>query len=165
MAGYCGYSMSNNAVAAYDNGLRPASKIPGVPAALVREFCGSDEWHHSSKAYNKVFFYDPTYVRAKFGLEVNEEYESNPEAVAALANHKSARKTGGTIYKNCSVEWLEWTGSMKHPTCTKRSADGCAITIKGQTATITLPGGEKLTKRLSTRGFYYKTEEEKEGDE
>ena len=35
MAGYAGFSMSNNAVAAYDSGLVPASKIPGVPAALA----------------------------------------------------------------------------------------------------------------------------------
>ena len=34
------YSMSNSAWAAYREGLVPASKVSGVPAALVRRPCG-----------------------------------------------------------------------------------------------------------------------------
>jgi len=31
MAGYCGYSMSNNAVEAYENGQRPLSRCDLLP--------------------------------------------------------------------------------------------------------------------------------------
>jgi len=48
MAGYNGFSMSNNAVRAYNNGLVPASKVSGVPSALVKEYGRPVEYHHSS---------------------------------------------------------------------------------------------------------------------
>lgn len=72
MAGYDGYSMSNNARDAYERGLVPASKI--TKALLekhnIKESVGfikwmikeghlvADEWHHSSKHYNRTNFYD-----------------------------------------------------------------------------------------------------------
>ena len=157
MSGYSpDFSMSNNAIAAYENGLRPASKIPGVPAALVKEFCRPDEWHHSSKAYNRVNFYNPAEVRAIFGLEVSEEFDADPRAVAALAVHKAGGSSAET-HLNCYVEWIEWSGSLKRPTATERAAEGCTVVVKGQTATITLPGGQTLTKRLATRSFFFRT--------
>lgn len=156
MAGYNGFSMSNNAVAAYNNGLVPASKIPGVPAALVKEHCRPTEWHHSSKNYNRVDFYDPAEVRAIFGLEVHEDHEADPRAVAALAAHKTGVKKAPDVLTNCRVEWIEWTGSLKRPTATEMVAEGCKVSVKGQTATITLPTGETLTKRLTTNGFSFR---------
>ena len=155
MSGYSpDFSMSNNAIAAYDNGLRPASKIPGVPAVLVKKFCRPDEWHHSSKAYNRVNFYNPAEVRAIFGLEASEDFNADPRAVAALADHK-AGGAGSETLLNCRVDCIEWTGSLKRPTATVRSAEGCTVVVKGQTATITLPNGQTLTKRLTTRGFHF----------
>ena len=160
MSGYShDFSMSNNAIAAYDNGLRPASKISGVPAVLVKKFCRPDEWHHSSKAYNRVNFYNPTEVRAIFGLEVSEDFDADSRAIAALAEHKVGG-AGIETHMNCRVEWIEWAGSLKRPTATKRTADGCAVSVKGQTATITLPTGETLTKRLATRGFHFRANKE-----
>lgn len=156
MAGYNGFSMSNNAVAAYSNGLVPASKIPGVPAALVREFVRPDEWHHSSKNYNTVDFFNPVAVRATFGLEVHEDYDADPRAVAALAAHNARAKSAPVVHENCRVEWIEWAGSLKRPTATNRVAEGCTVSVKGATATITLPDGATMTKRLSTRGFSFR---------
>lgn len=85
MAGYCGWSMSNNAVDAYDNGEMPISKwskkaiIKRIEEAiddgdielqcsfdelkkLPLEFLKSDclrysSWHHTSKFYNETDFY------------------------------------------------------------------------------------------------------------
>ena len=161
MAGYNGFSMSNNAVAAYDDGLLPASKIKQVPAMLIERFVRYAEWHHSSKAYNRVKFYDPDVVLATFGLaeaadECGDPIAAAPEAIAALAAHKAEKKSGGEVHHNCSAEWIEWSGSLKRPTATERKETGCTVSIKGQTATITLQSGEVVTKRLSTRGFYWK---------
>ena len=77
MAGYANdFSMSNNAIDAYDRGLRPRSKwskadilnalpanaraylqLDGYPLEFLREyFLVAEEWHHTSKLYNKTEF-------------------------------------------------------------------------------------------------------------
>jgi hypothetical protein len=69
MAGYYGYSKSNNAVLAEEEGRFPASIIANKLRQISREFCGitaqdikntvdACEWHHTSKFYNKVYYYD-----------------------------------------------------------------------------------------------------------
>lgn len=156
MAGYVDHSMSNNALAAYNYGLVPASKIPGIPAALVKKYCRYEEWHHTSSRYNMTEFYNPAKVRAIFGLETSEDWDVNPSAVAALAAHKTASKSAPTVHQNCHVEWLEWSGTRNHPKATECSADGCSVTVKGQTATITFANGRTMQKRLTTNGFSFR---------
>jgi len=157
MAGYADdFSMSNNALHAYDRGLLPASKIKGVPAALIDAHCRYEEWHHSSKHFNRVKFYDPGRVRATFGLEPSEEWPADPLAVAALAAHKAASKSVGEVYHNCRVEWIEWGGTLRQPKAYPQVAEGCTVAVKGQTASITLPDGGNLTKRLTTNGFSFR---------
>ena len=68
MTGYNGYSKSNNAVAAEAEGRFPLSravpivaKAAAVTAKVAREALlaiGSHEWHHSSKKFNRVGYYD-----------------------------------------------------------------------------------------------------------
>jgi len=73
MAGYNGYSKSNNAVSAERSGRYPLIKATAVLRAklkkegvsLTKKQCkelllskGTDEWHHSSKFYNIVDYYD-----------------------------------------------------------------------------------------------------------
>jgi hypothetical protein len=151
--GYDGFSMSNNAREAYRSGLVTA-KDTGVPAHLVKRFCRYDEWHHTSSRFNVTFFYDREYVRATFGLEQSEDYDADPEAVAALEEYRRTSSVAKT-YDNCRVRWLEWSGTRKHPIATKRSAEGCRVTVKGVTATVETPEGKKFVKRLKTKGFYF----------
>ena len=74
MAGYCNYSMSNNAVDAYESGEMPMSKwtktaildrcgekaaqLSPLTVAELRDLllipCG---WHHTSKHFNRTSFY------------------------------------------------------------------------------------------------------------
>ena len=78
MAGYnfC-LGMSNNAVAAYEDGVKPLSQITradlqdaGLAITLQfakwlakRRHWQSDEWHHSGGSYfNRVKFYDPRHL-------------------------------------------------------------------------------------------------------
>lgn len=80
-AGYDGYSMSNNARAAYDAGMMPLSKwtksdilngireeynipeevyavIAKLPLGYLRDkFLETREWHHTSSMYNATDFY------------------------------------------------------------------------------------------------------------
>lgn len=166
MSGYNGFSMSNNATAAYEDGLRPASKIKGIPAELVRDYCVSEAWHHCSSRYNEVEFFSPEKVRAIFGLEASEDQEPNPAAVAALAQWRTTKTAAPVVATGQTVEWLDWGGTRKHPWADERRETGCTVAVKGQTATITLPNGTTFVKRLATRGFGFGPDhvaKEKEG--
>lgn len=81
MAGYKGWAMSNNAVAAYENGEKPLSKwtkaaildairkqeielkcskekLRKLPVEVLKETCLIySSWHHTSSHYNKTDFY------------------------------------------------------------------------------------------------------------
>jgi hypothetical protein len=155
--------MSNRATLAYEAGLVPASKVRGVPAHLVEQFCRYEEWHHSSKFANQTNFYDPHRVRATFGLVPNEE--ADPAAVAALAAWKAERKAPPQVIEAATVRWLEWAGSIKHPTATERVAYTCRVELKGQTATVTLVTGRSFKKRLTTRGFSFEPQTKKEASQ
>ena len=87
MAGYYEFSMSNNAIAAYENGEKPLSKwkkadiiaaiekairdkelvlncnmdkLKKAPVKELKILCLSySSWHHTSNHYNKTDFYSP----------------------------------------------------------------------------------------------------------
>lgn len=95
MAGYNGYSMSNNAVTAYSNGEKPLSKwtrsailtaiahmivnedlpeeiiadIDGMKTAELKRFLVPSSWHHTSCQYNRTTFYvlDEERILSHFG--------------------------------------------------------------------------------------------------
>ena len=91
--GYDGYSMSNNARAAYESGEKPLSNWtktdiidaiqdinPDIDcsrlnaATLKKEFLTQTSWHHTSKFYNRTNFYsiDTEYVEGLTQSEVDE---------------------------------------------------------------------------------------------
>jgi hypothetical protein len=81
MAGYNGYSMSNNAVSAYEDGEKPLSKwtkfsiietienaeisipeekmqtLKNLKVAQLKTLLYNSSWHHTSNHYNKTEFY------------------------------------------------------------------------------------------------------------
>ncbi len=80
MAGYAGYSKSNNAVAAEKEGRFPLTaatnmlaeetgmKRADAKALLLKLHTG--EYHHSSKFYNRVQYYDVAEAAAHYRLSV-----------------------------------------------------------------------------------------------
>lgn len=85
MAGYKGYSMSNNAVSAYENGEKPLSRwtkaaimdaldiecargyLPQEALEAAKKMTAAElknlvlrrsSWHHTSKMYNRTVFYE-----------------------------------------------------------------------------------------------------------
>ncbi len=150
MAGYNNFSKSNNAIDAESNGRFPASVVAKklkVPTSVITDNHSPCEWHHSSKAYNKVDYYD---------LEDISTWLGTTKGKAAVEAAKAALKSGATIYHNCHVEWLEWSGSLRNAKCTEKKANGATVSVKGVTATVTLATGETFQKRLSTNGFSFK---------
>lgn len=134
MAGYRNFSMSNNAVSAYESGERPFSKwtkkdileeisqmtaeeelslncdfeqLKKVPAQPLKELCLSySSWHHTSSHFNKTDFY--SIDADKIGNLTNERI------AAEIAKWKKQNSQ-----KPIEVKWkcafLEWGGTRKHP--------------------------------------------------
>lgn len=163
MAGYNGYSMSNNAVTAYEDGERPFSKW--TKAAVIErieqliEDCDVElridktalfalrapalkklvlrkaSWHHTSGWYNATDFYDVSIP----ALETLTE-----EDLAAAAARKPAQAEPEEERWLC--EYLEWSGSRKHPKATACTGEGV---IRGNW--FHLDDGSK--KSVTARGF------------
>lgn len=137
MAGYNGFSMSNNAVAVYECGEKPLSKwtkadiieaiedavkedelvlkcsigkLKRTPVGVLKELCLSySSWHHTSNHYNKTDFYS---------LDIDSIEELTDERIDKFVKNKSAKKEEITEEKwKCA--FLEWGGTRKHPKATE----------------------------------------------
>lgn len=119
MAGYCGYSKSNNAIDAENNGKFPASILArriGVTTNAIRSLLTPVEYHHTSKMYNAT------------------DYYSEAEAFYCMDDLKAYKEPTGeeVVYENCRVEWLEWVGTRKRPTPIECHAEGVRVAYKGK---------------------------------
>ena len=136
MAGYFGFSMSNNAIDAYARGEKPISywkkehiinriqeavndeelilkcninKLNRIPLKLLKELClKKSSWHHTSKFYNKTNFYD---------LSISQlEALTDAELDEALEKHKERekrKKEETEVEEKWKCAYLEWYGSRK----------------------------------------------------
>ena len=126
MAGYQqDFSKSNNAVEAEQCGIFPitvATKIVakkyGVAQRLARKYLeclGCCEWHHSSKHYNEVSYYD---------TNLTEEEEKE---LMEFDFEEEKREVLNGKYK---IDWVDWEGSRNNPRKIENSYEGYAE-IKG----------------------------------
>lgn len=165
--GYCGYSMSNNAVDAYNDGEKPLSKwtkavlLDAVQAAveageviinfnfdllkkvkvavLKKELLYNSSWHHTSSFYNKTEFYS-------LDLEKLEQLtEIDIKNFLEVAPENPEKKEEPTEQK-CICSFLVWSGTRKHPKATERTEEG--VIIGGW---FYLPNGTK--KKTTANGF------------
>lgn len=148
MAGYFGYSMSNNAVDAYENGEMPISKwskkaimeeveksvregelslqcsmqaLGKLPVKALKEYClYSSSKHHTSKYYNMTEFYSLDIDRLE-GLTDQELVE-----IVHMYKQQGGQEITEEKWK-CS--FLEWYGSRNHRKPRRFVETG---TVKGQ---------------------------------
>lgn len=120
MAGYNGYSMSNNAVDAYDHGAQPMSKWrksdfveydealkPFTLDFLRRHVLKYAEWHHTSSKYNRTDFY-------KIGEYDINDLKAAFETVKRMT-HKIDKKAANKPFKvYATVAKAIWGGSSKY---------------------------------------------------
>lgn len=149
-------SKSLNARAAEADGRFPASRMAevlrdkglfrGVTPADIKAAVHSGEWHHVGSYAARVDYY---------GLD--DVFQFRRELRAAIAARKAKAAPAERRFENCTARWLEWSGSRRHPRATERTAEGVAITVKGNWATLHLPPGAPhfgpIRKSLGTRGF------------
>jgi hypothetical protein len=130
MAGYKGYSMSNNAVSAYSSGRKPLSKwtkddlvsfyrpyasevfLKRLDAMSLKEaksslLVSSGEWHHTSSHYNKTLFYAPR--------ELNESEWASPKELYRRDFKKGysyAKEHGLSYFSHHSAYRSSYLGSV-----------------------------------------------------
>ncbi|MCF0107018.1 MAG: hypothetical protein HUJ53_09665, partial [Holdemanella sp.] len=162
MAGYKGYSMSNNAIEAYEEGYMPLSKwtkgeilnaIDDIRPDLVhiarkvslpilkRYVLEYKEWHHSSMYYNQTDFY---------GIDEDYLEKATAEQFLELAAMKEQKKKKeAVIERRAKCHYLEWSGTRSHPHAEDCYEEGV---IRGNWFYPDNGGGKK--KSISSRGFY-----------
>lgn len=142
MAGYDGYSMSNNARAAYEEGKAPLSKWTksailqrmqenGTPAEFIqlaakypaevvkRVLLFSAEWHHTSAKYNETKFYQ---VDEPDNMEF---FSQQLEAEAVNVEfEKTAKKQHAPAPKRVHAKYAIWEGQGRHKKARWVEADG-----------------------------------------
>lgn len=119
MAGYSGYSMSNNAVDAYESGEKPRSKwtkaailnaieaevlngtlslqcniekLKQAPLSFLRtKVLQYASWHHTSKYFNRTDFYslDTDYLASLTDKRINEDVERCRKEQSQAKNHRT----------------------------------------------------------------------------
>lgn len=140
MAGYNGYSKSNNAVSAESEGRYPASVLAerlGVATGAIRALMETREYHHTGKMYNETMYYDE-----EEALEIIDRLRAwRPEAAETETR------------EGCTVKYLEWGGTRRHPRATEVVLEGVRAERKGDWWTIYPAGGKPFRKNVKTRGF------------
>lgn len=132
MAGYNGFSMSNNAVTAYEDGERPLSKwtkadilsaieeqeielkcpiekLEKLPVKVLKRVgLTYSSWHHTSNHYNRTDFYS---------LDVDRIQDLTDEKIDKLIlNYKENKKAETKpLEEKWECAFLEWSGTRNHP--------------------------------------------------
>lgn len=175
-SGYNGFSMSNRAVEAYANGERPLSKWTktdilsdlkklGVDDGMIKElkklskqslanaflYCSS--WHHTSSYCLKTNFYSVDELKAK---NITQEYIDSIKKLEEMLKADTPAKRSESAAEDDSykadVEYLEWSGTRKHPKATKVELKNCTVKEKGCFYLITTSTGESLKKKIGSNG-------------
>lgn len=145
MAGYHNYSMSNNAVQAYNTGEKPLSKwtktaivealeeqeapaefIQAVKrqplAALKQALLYQSSWHHTSKKYNRTNFYSVKEVDSDNATEflqlIQEKASETKDGAKEKANEQPQRVL---------VSYVVWEGTRRHPKAREVQAKGTIL--------------------------------------
>lgn len=170
--GYDGWSMSNRARRAYEDGEKPLSrwtkkelldeleaqaKHDGVKfnrselnkisaATLKDEFLTQSSWHHTSSHYNRTDFYSVDWNKLD-DVADPKKMKSLRETDEWRKERKQRDRKEAEKEETWEVEYLEWSGTRKRPKATEVQATGV---IKGNW--FYLPDGKK--KSVNARGFH-----------
>lgn len=157
MAGYNGYSMSNNAVAAYANGEKPYSKwtkteiLSEIPESIRGEakqltaselkalFLKRTSWHHTSSHFNHTDFYS-----------ISEDVSI--EMIHWMISQRTPKQPKAEPKQTKALVWYgEWEGTRKHPKLVEHSS--FAIIVDNWAY---LPAMKGETRRKRTDGKHFR---------
>ena len=156
-SGYDGYSMSNNARFAYEDGQKPMSKwtkaallervnainpaktdlLRNVNVETIREhLLEYTAWHHTSSQYNRTDFYG-----------INEEAVENLTAEEVASWERVTKKPTVKDSFRGDINYIEWTGTKKYPKANRRVLTDVNIQEKGSFYIVTDDNGNVLLRK------------------
>ena len=166
MAGYNGFSMSNNAVTAYEEGAKPLSKwtkqamlecieecelncdiklLKKMPLKLMKEeLLEYDSWHHTSIHYNKTKFYSFNYDKVETLddqtiMEMIDSYNEKEKQMQLDEKENQEIK--------CRCQYLVWRVVVDTQKATKVESEG--VIRKNWF----YPNNENIKKSINANGF------------
>lgn len=152
MAGYNGYSKSNNAIAAEESGKMTATalaKVLGVSSRAIAACLRPSEWHHTSKNYNRTNYYAADELAALCGHASLASVLAASRTVSreAVADLKKLRRWDlanpvGDRVITANVSWTEWSGHGRRKSSTNHEHKGVRVTLRGAWAIVHLPSGD-----------------------
>ena len=146
-SGYNGYSMSNRAVEAYEDGEKPLSKwrkaeiidkvkeldikfnielLKKVKLNILKDFLlKKSSWHHTSSYCNSTDFYslDVDYIEELTSRDI-EKLILRGKKEKAVRQEEEPKRLANFYY-------LEWGGSRKHPRAYEHKLEGVYVQKKG----------------------------------
>jgi hypothetical protein len=135
-----------------------AAKALGVSSRAIKSLLTPTEWHHTSSYFNATDYYD---VDSLLALKRSDRYEfdedtwSEAERTLAELKARSQARADYLRWDGCTVEWLEWSGTRKHPIATERRESGCTMEWTGAAfCTVRLADGSLMKKKTDCKGFY-----------
>lgn len=157
-SGYSGYSMSQRAARAYEDGEKPLSKwtkreiinkIKDIDKEKAQAFSKVklsvlkdtvlrySSWHHTSSMCNRTDFY-----------EVSDEIieEMTIDDILNLTKKEEVKEEPVNKYKG-TIIYLEWSGTRKHPKATEHKLEDVWIEEKGCFYLVTNDTGELVIKK------------------
>lgn len=157
MSGYYGYSMSNNAVAAYECGIMPMSKWTksailaecGAKAEMLskltvaelrRELLYFSEWHHTSCHYNATDFY---------AIDYDKLEEFTEERVAEIIASRAPREKKQKVIeepKQAEITFTVWVGQYRNYRRPQRIVE--TVTMKPSDKMVATSYGKKRVSCL-----------------
>lgn len=173
MAGYRGYSMSNNAINAYRNGEMPTSKwtkekiiyeiesfdktkvefAKQLTAKELKNFVlTKTSWHHTSNYYNKTDFYKIDENRVDLLNQEQIDHLKYLRVKKVCIKKEIIKPTYITAY----VTYSEWEGSRRNP----KLVDKCDIVqFMSTDKMIKCYNSNNYQKRLSSVYIKYQIEQ------
>jgi len=156
MGGYIGFSRSKRAALAEEFGRYPATRaaqLLGVSTAAVKAVLVPHEWHHASKYFNRVDYYDISllldYADGETEGWSTEELDEAAETIRRLKDFK-APKTEENLFR-ANVHFILWTGTRKHPVANQFHYEGIVVEQHGKRLVFYTPDG-KVCKMEGSNG-------------
>lgn len=150
MAGYHGFSKSNNAIYAENEDKFPATvaaKKLGVSAAAIKAILHPCEWHHTGKMFNRTDYYD-------ISRFLDDELDDDDRELLAKMKSYKVEKSIETFRAN--VKFLTWEGTRAHPKAIEHSAENVEVEKHGKKYTIYMNDGIYTKMEGSNGTFIYK---------
>ena len=165
-SGYNGYSMSNRAVEAYENGEKPLSRWR--KADMINAISEIDEekaaafakvriaelksciltrssWHHTSNRCNRTDFYS---------IDFDLVRRMSLDDIAALSK-KERPAMREPVRRLGTIKYLEWSGTRAHPRATECCLRDVYIEEKGCYYIVTDKSGKQLLrKKIDSNGTF-----------